>query len=181
MSGTFGLLSLNQQTTGESDTLLGVEYEVEDLDFSSATLAPGYPRLSNKMILVCRVRASETITAGQAVKWTSSYEGTRVSVAGDGEVAVGVCSPYISSVASGGHFLIVRRGPAKIVSDGGGALSAGNVVVTAASGEVNIQTAAPADTTAAMVQVNSRVGRVLETIAATAHLKGRAYIDCTSN
>lgn len=177
----FGLLALNKTTTGDDDALLGEEYEVEDIDYSDTAQAPSYPKLSNSMIHVQRVRASETITAAQAVVWTAGYRGKRVSVAGDGDIPCGVMTPYVSTVASGTHFLIIRKGPGKVESAGGASFAEGNIAVTAAAGQVDEQTAAPADTTAAMVQVKSRVGRLMADVAAVAGTKVRAWIDCTSN
>lgn len=177
----FGLLALNKTTTADDDALLGEEYEVEDIDYSDTAQAPAYPKLSNSMIQVQRVRASETITAAQVVKWTAGYRGKRVSVCGDGEIPCGVATPYVSSIASGAHFLIIRKGPGKVESDGGASFAEGNIAVTAAAGQVNEQTAAPADETAVMVQVNSRVGRLMADVAAVAATKVRAWIDCSGN
>ena len=51
-----------------------------------------------------------------------------------------------------------------MVGRGGSTLADTDIVVTAASGKVNKQTAAPADATAAMLQVNSVVGRPTEAV-----------------
>lgn len=183
MPQQFGLLALNQTTTGDADIMLGQEYEVEDFDYSSTYELPGYPKLGQPLILVRRVRASETITNGQAVKWTASYEGLRVSVAGAGDIPVGIASNYLpgGTVASGSHFCIVRKGACTVVSDGGTTLAATDTIVTSTSGKIKKQTAAPADTTAAMVQVNSRVGRPLAAITNVDGTKGRAWVNCSGN
>lgn len=182
MPSNMGLLALNQSTTNDADIMLGQEYEVEDLDYSSTYQLPGFPKLGQPLILVRRVRASATITAGQAVKWTAGYYGTRVSVAGAGDIPCGIASNYIpgGSVASGAHFLIIRRGMATGVSDGTTIIE-GSQVVTGATGYIKLQTAAPADTTAAMVQVNSRVGISYGVIATVAGTKGRIWVDVTQN
>jgi hypothetical protein len=56
-------------------------------------------------------------------------------------------------------------GPARLTSDGASTLAIKDVlVVGATAGKVKKQVAAPADTTAAMVQVNSKVGHCEETV-----------------
>lgn len=177
MSSTFTGLPLNKSTSNDSDLLLGQECEFEDLDFSTT----GNPRLSQTPVLCRRVKNghSSAITAGQAVKWKTGAYGTQVVPAGSTEVACGVATGYVSSIAVGAHFNIVRKGFGLVKNSSAADLAQGERLVTAASGEVVKQTAAPASLTAAMTQVNAVVG--MATTAITASTSGRAWIDCTNN
>lgn len=177
MTGTFTGLPLNKTTSSDSDLLLGQECEFEDLDFSTT----GNPRLSQTPVKCRRVKNghSSAISAGQAVKWKTGYHGTQVIPAGSTEVPCGVASGYISSAAVGAHFNIVRKGFGLVKNSSAAALAQGEVIVTAASGEVVKQTAAPASLTAAMVQVNAVVGTAITDISTST--SGRAWINCEAN
>lgn len=81
---------------------------------------------------------------------------------GAGDVCHGITDPYLPStgVPNQYYFFIIEprtQSPMKFTSDGSTTLAPGDILVTAASGKVKKQTAAPADTTAAMVQVKSVV------------------------
>lgn len=119
-----------------------------------------------------------TLSKYQVVKWKTTV-GQGVEIADDGDVPAGVVSPMIeTTVPSGSYFWMVFEGPAKVISDGGGVLALGNLVVTAGSGsgKVNIQTAAPANETAVMVQVNSVVGTMMEAVTNVDGTTGACWI-----
>lgn len=157
--------------SGELTNLYGQCREFPDLDYA----ATGVQRqLTGHRIHARWVKngeASAAITARMAVKWdTGAGEvGTAVLKAGDGEQCCGVASPFLPSAgaAAGEGFFIIYDGPGECISDGGSTLAVTDIVVTAASAKVNKQTAAPADATAGLVQVNSVVGRPMEAVAAT--------------
>ena len=121
-----------------------------------------------------------TLTARQAVKYKAAFWGLYVGDQADvGDKADGIVDEFVGTVANGEHFWLVVEGVTECISDGNGALAQGDVVCTVGTGtgKVRLQVAAPADTTAAMVQVNSRLGTVLETIAAVDGTTGRIYLD----
>ena len=152
----------------EQTNLYGQERIFEDIDLTATTGSS--TRLSSIPVRARFVKNghSGVITPRQVVKWdTAAGEtGNTVVPAGDGDQGCGVASPYIpaAGVPVNGGFWIIFDGPCQLISDGGSTLAVTDVVVTAASAKVNKQTAAPADTTAAMVQVNSVVGRPLESV-----------------
>lgn len=86
-----------------------------------------------------------------------------------GEIPDGIVDPHLASagVADGDCCLVIVGGPCEYITDGAGALAFNDVLVTSTAGKVVKQTAAPANTTAAMVQVNSVAGKCEETVAAT--------------
>lgn len=70
-----------------------------------------------------------------------------------------------AGVADGAVCWVAVAGPCRLTSDGAGTLALKDVLVVGASlGKVKKQVAAPADSTAAMVQVNSKVGYCEETV-----------------
>lgn len=162
---------------GELENLLGTVKHFPDRDYSVAAQTP-LTGLQVECIWVRNGEATDAITAGLALKWVSGYVGKRVEIAGDGDPSCGAANAFLptAGAAAGQGFFMVVRGPSKLKSDGGGTLAVNEIVVTAANGEVNKQTAAPADTTAAMVQVNSVVGRVLDTSVTAAAQLFRALI-----
>ena len=114
----------------------------------------------------------------QALAWKTTV-GQGVQLADTGEKCCGVVSPMLTTtVAANSYFWMVIEGPAKIISDGNSTLALGDTVVTigTASGKVRKQTAAPADTTAAMVQVNSVVGTIMESITNVDGTVGACWI-----
>lgn len=150
--------------SGELDHLLGTIREFRDFDYSST----GVPTARSGAIVRAmwvKNRNGGTLTKRQVVKWKTGYVKTGVEVAGDDAIGCGVVDPFLSTtVADGAYFWMIFEGPCELISDGGSTLADTDVVVTAASGKVNKQTAAPANTTAAMVQVNSVVGRPTEAV-----------------
>lgn len=175
----FNPLPLDQTNSSDPDSILGQECQVEDINLASRD----FPRLSNYMITCVRVknRSGGTLAARTVVKWATGYFGTGVTTCGNGEVPCGVISPYVGAIASLAHVNMITYGPGQVITNGGGALAIGDYVGSAASGKVDIQTAAPASTTSAMVEVNSRVGRMLAALAATDALTGRAFINTRGN
>ncbi len=168
------------KTAGASD-LTHLEGQVRQFPHKSYTDPVA---IIDARLLTCQYvknARGSAITPGLALKYTAGYYGKRVTVCTEGDKCDGVADPYLpaAGAADGEHFMMVMVGtksPCKIVNSGDGALAQGDVLVTDLAGEVKIQIAAPSDTTAAMVQVNSKVGVCEETIAATAHLAGQAEI-----
>lgn len=165
-------LPIGQTRTGSdtaaSGTLqhqVGTTVEFPDLDYSSSSPQLPLSGATNKAILVRNISGG-MLSASTCLKWGTNAGdvGLNVTTCGDGEIAAGIVDPFVGSsgVADDGIFWMFIDGLCDVISDGGGTLSLGDVVVSAASGKVNKQTAAPADTTAAMIQVNSVVGYVAE-------------------
>lgn len=152
---------------GELSNLLGTEKVFPDLDYSQSAPRP-YKTGQPKRCVWVKNGDSGAITPRKVLKWdTGTNEvGTTVVPAGDGDQPCGVANeamPAAGATAGQGFYMVIE-GPAELISDGASTLAVTDVVVTAADGEINKQTAAPADTTAAMVQVNSRVGRPMEAV-----------------
>lgn len=165
--------------SGTSDHLLGQTHPFQDKD----PIASGVSTLNSPMIVMARFvknRSGSTLTRGQALKWKTGYVGLGVDDAGDGDQPCGAVSPYIPSagVPDGDYFLMIYDGPGKLISDGGTTLADTDIVVTAASAKVNKQTAAPADATAAIVQIQSVIGRPLAAVTNVDGTLFRAYIKC---
>lgn len=159
--------------------LRGQVAEWDDVDWgSSERTKPALSHMTVRMRWVLN-DSSGALLPSYCVTYKAAGFGEVIgAVAGDGAVVHGVVDPYLpaAGVPAGYHFYIVEYGPCKLVSDGGGVLAQGNTVVSAASGKVNIQTAAPANETAVMVQVNSVVGTAMEAAAAVDLTKFRAFV-----
>jgi|SRR6187455_602577 len=113
------------------------------------------------------------ILGSLVLKWATGFYKAGVVVAGLAEVGCGISDDFLPSggVPDQNWFWIIREGSVTLTSDGSGALAQGNSLVTAAAGRVKIQVAAPADATAALVQINSKVGTSQGTVAAAAGTK----------
>lgn len=150
--------------SGELDHLLGTLREFRDIDYSATGVAAVRSGAIVRAMWVKNLSGS-TLTKRQCLKWKTAYVKTGVDVAGDNDTPCGVVDPFLSTtVAANAYFWMIVEGPCELISDGGSTLADTDIVVCAASGKVNKQTAAPADTTAAMIQVNSRVGRPTESV-----------------
>lgn len=171
--------------SGELEHYYGTKAEFPDVNWSSTEVVK--PLNSGHTVTCIWVKndSGGTLAKRCVVKWKTAYFGTRIGDrADDGDIAAGVVDEHIAStVADGKGFWLVVHGPTILMSDGVGALAQGEVVCTSGSnnGYVAIQVAAPADTTAAMVQVNSRVGVCTETVAAVAGTTFRAFVDLLQN
>lgn len=165
-------------SSGTLQHLVGMEIVFPDLDYSQQLQLP-LSGVENRAILVRNISGG-VLNACTVLKWGTNAgdHGHNVVAAGDGEIAAGVVDPFVGSagVADNGIFWMFVGGMCKLISDGGSTLSLGEVVVTAASGKVNKQTAAPADATAAMVQVNSVVAQVAEAATNVDGTKFRARL-----
>jgi hypothetical protein len=150
--------------SGELDHLLGTIREFRDFDYS-ATGVPANRSGALVRAVWVKNRNGGTLTKRQVVKWKTGYVKTGVEAAGDGDVGCGVVDPFLSTtVADGAYFWMIVEGPCELISDGASTLADTDIVVTAGAGKVNKQTAAPANETAVMVQVNSVVGRPTEAV-----------------
>lgn len=179
MDNSINVYPRGSHVTAELDHLLGMEKVFKNIDPSAPKVTVDSSDVRCQWV---RNGSGTTIAKNVTLKWVSGYEGLRVQIGGDNDKICGVADEFLTTtVADGEYFWMVADGYNGMISDGGGALAQGDVVVAAASGEVNIQTAAPADTTAAMVQVNSVVGTVRGTVAATAHLAFRGKVKVPHN
>jgi hypothetical protein len=152
--------------SGELTHLYGQEKVFQDLDYSVTTpkrVLSGQP----KRCVWVKNGHSSAITPRQVLKWDSGTDevGKVVVPAGDDDKPCGVANEFMVSAgaAAGEGFFMVIEGPTQLISDGGSTLAVTDVVVTAASAKVNKQDANAA-TTDIMKQVQSRVGRPMETV-----------------
>jgi hypothetical protein len=171
--------------SGELEHYYGTKAEFPDVNWSSTEAVK--PINSGHTVTCIWVKndSSGTLAKRCVVKWKTAYFGTRVGDRADaGDIGCGVVDEHIpSTVADGLGFWLVVHGPTILMSDGAGTLAQGDTVCTAGTnnGYVAKQTAAPADTTAAMVQVNTRVGMVTESVTNVAGTTFRAFVDFLRN
>lgn len=162
--------------SGELTHLYGMRKVFKDIDPAAPMVVRSGDDVSMRWVMN---NSGTTLARRTCVKFKTGYFGTRIGdVCGSLDIADGVVDEFIPSagVPDGYGFWMVEEGPCQFNSTGGGSLAEGDVLVTGAAGEVAKQTAAPSDATAAMLQVNGRVGRVLTaTVAATAHLAFVGY------
>lgn len=169
--------------TDASDALTHLQGQVAEFpDYNWSSAEASKPLLSQMTV---RYRWVQNDSGGAllpklCVTYKSGNFGKEIgALAGDGGIVHGVVDPFLpaAGVADGKHFYIVEYGPAELTSDGGGVLAQNDIVVAAASGKVNIQTAAPANETAVMVQVKSVAGLAMEAAAAVDGTTFRAFIN----
>jgi len=171
----FGLADI--ATTGTLDHLLGQEKDFKHESKSGNT----YTLLSASRVRARWVKNREgaALSKNQAVTYKSTYYGLGVELADTGNKCAGVVSPMLErTVPDGSYCWIVTEGPAKAISDGNSTIAQGEAVITIGSGtgKVRKQVAAPADTTAALVQLNSVVGSAMEAVAATDGLAFNVWV-----
>lgn len=165
--------------SGELTHLEGQISEFPDVDWDST--ASVKPTLSQDTVR-CRWVKNDSggaLLPGYGVRYKAAYYGMRMgAVSGDGETCHGIVDEYLpaAGVADGKYFWLVQHGPGSVATDGSASIAQNDILVTAAAGKFNEQTAAPADTTAAMVQVNSRAGVAMATAGTTDGNLVRAYI-----
>lgn len=166
--------------SGTLDFLLGSERVFGDIDMTPSSTVAGKTTAMEVRARLVKNRRGSAITKGLALKWKTGYNGLGVDVVTTGDKPVGFASPFLPSagVADGDYFWMVYLGPCKAVSDGSSTLADTDTVVTVSTGKVKKQVAAPADTTAAMVQVNSRAGTPMESVAATDGTVFRILANC---
>ena len=158
-------------SSGELQTLLGTEGVFEHRNWSAAGMIK--PRLDARE-LICRLVRNESGSA-KAIRLQVSYDtgasqwGREINaLTGDVEAGAGIVDPFLVStgIADNGIGWIVTRGPVDVQNTADAALVIGDRCVSAASGQLNKQTAAPASDTAVMQEVLSYVGRAEEAAAA---------------
>lgn len=173
--------------SGENTHLYGQCKQFPDIDWDSTDTVK--PRTSG-MNVGCRWvkngEASDAILPRKVLTWdTGSAEpGTVVIECGDDGVPCGVADEFMvaAGAAAGEGFWMVTGdgnggpGPTELITDGATTLATTDEVVSAADGEINKQTAAPADATACLIQVNSRVGRPLAAVTNVADTTFRALV-----
>jgi len=165
---------------GEASNL-GMERIFEDYDYSVSGIKP---RLSGGKVNAMLVKNSSggALNAGLAVTFKAgSFRKEIGALAGANADADGIIDPYLNSsgVADTDYFWIIRRGPCNVVSNGDAIIEKSRLS-TAANGQVALQTAAPADTTAVMVQIKAYVGKAMVNPADVAGTVFRAEIDLES-
>lgn len=113
------------------------------------------------------------ILPSRVLKWAAGFYKAGVQVAGIADVGCGVADDFLpaAGVPDTNWFWIIREGSVLLLTDGSGVLAQGDQLVTVAAGKVKKQVAAPADATAALVQINTRVGTSQGAVAATVDLK----------
>ena len=153
---------------------LGQEYEFRDTTPPSAgSYLTTYNSGRLRRARLVKNTSGGTLTRGAIVKYgtTATDQGKNITaVCSAGDKPAGQVDPDVGSsgVPANYYFLLFYGGPFhRVISDGSGVLAPDDVLVTANSGKVAKQTAAPANTTAAMVQVNSVVGICESSVAAT--------------
>lgn len=165
-------------SSGTLQHLVGTDIEFPDLNYSASPQVP-LSGVTNRAVLVRNISGG-ALLPGTVCKWGTNAGdvGHNVVQAGDGTIGCGIVDPFLpaAGVADDGIFWLFYGGLCDVESDGGTVLALGEVVVTAASGQVNIQTAAPANETAVMLQVNSVVGLVAEAATNVAGTKFRCKL-----
>jgi hypothetical protein len=161
---SFNILEINTyDTTGYYANVLGREQEHRDIDYSVRPIKP----LSDMPIKSRIVKNTDSVVLPKGVccKWDAYGYGTLVVKAGDGDVPAGFVPYYVpASIPLLAIFAMIFDGPCTMLNSADSAISGaagGDKLVTAATGYVKKQTAAPSDSTAAMVQVNSRCGTAI--------------------
>ena len=122
--------------SGELEHLLGQKAIFNDLDYSSTSqIKPDLSQIEIEAVWV-KNRSGGALLPRAIVKWHTSYPGTGiVDETTTNDVAAGVVDPYLpaAGVANNDHFWLIRKGPAKIDSDGA-AITTGDLVQTAVTG-----------------------------------------------
>ena len=122
--------------SGELEHLLGQKAVFSDLNYASTSqIKPELSQIEIEAVWV-KNRSGGALLPRAIVKWHASYPGTGSDVVTTtNDVAAGVVDPYLpaAGVPNNDHFWLIRRGPAKIDSDGA-AISAGVLVQTAVTG-----------------------------------------------
>lgn len=150
--------------SGTDTHLLGAKMLFDNRDYTNPQLAPLRDGGEVECTFV-KNASGGALLPGLGIKFAVAADtdfGVNIAgTTGAGDIPDGIVDEFLpaAGVANGDYFLMVTKGPVKVQSDGTGTISRGAVIVTAASGQFVTQTAAPANTTAAMVQVNSKAGR----------------------
>lgn len=162
---------------GESTTQVPAEFIGQVATFKDQSAIGTDNKMSlnsgrDRLARLVKNASGGTLAAKKLVKYGTSTGDPGANIgaySGEGDIANGCVDPKIpsSGVPNGSYFWMFFDGPCALINSSDGALAIGEVCVTDASGEVKKQVAAPADTTAAMVQVNSKVGQVETTTAAS--------------
>lgn len=164
------------EATGTLSHMLGMEGDFKH-ESKSGNVITALSNARVKARWVANLEGS-TLAKHQVVKWKTTV-GQGVELADAGDKPAGVVNPMLTTtVPSTSYFWMVFEGPAKIISDGNSTLALNDLVCTVGTGtgKVRKQVAAPADTTAAMVQVNSVVGTVMESITNVDGTVGACWI-----
>ena len=161
---------------------LGQRYFFNDLDYSSTeTITPQLTSMEVEALLVIN-DSGGTLKAGDICRWDigATYgpgRGVDAAAVADTAVGVGAVDPWISTtVGDGETFLLVVRGPCKLLSTTGTAVAIGDVLALGAAGRAIVYDAPGSDTTTGN---RDRCGRALEVVASGAadDTLFRAYVD----
>ncbi len=163
-------------TSGTQSYLLGQEKQ-----FKHESKSGNVVTLLSAARVKCRFVQNlegSTLSKYQVVKWKTTV-GQGVELADTGDKPAGVVSPMLATtVANTSYFWMVIEGPAKIISDGNSTLALGDLVCTVGtgSGKVRKQNASPADAAAGLVQSNTVVGTIMESITNVDGTTGSCWI-----
>jgi len=138
-------------------SMKGAEFEVANLATDGSR-----PDGRSRRVVICLNASGGALLPGRGFKFKSTAPGYEVTAhSGAGEKCDGVVDPLLpaAGVANGKAFLGVVEGPIpNATSDGAAVLAFNDHLVTGALGKFTKQTAAPANETAVMVQVNAKSG-----------------------
>lgn len=162
-------------------SFLGVKSFLPDNDYSMSSGGQIAAQLSHMNLTVVFVKNGEStnpITPRTPVKWDTANVGLSVKIAGAGEEPCGVADPFMPSTgaASGDGFYIIIDGPATLISDGSGSISAGGLVVTAGTGKIKPRATSWAASTNLNSDLLAVVGRAMVDITNVDGTKGRVYV-----
>lgn len=168
-----GLRLGETRADSELTHLLGTVVEFSNLDVSTRPATPVDARPVLAMLV--KNASGGALLPNRLVKWVAASRGTQITgYSGVGESFAGAVDPFLpaAGVAANEAFWIIlptlHGTPVKLVSDGSGAISAGDKLQTAGSGKVKARTAESV--------IDAYVGCAEEAIAATDGLKGRVGI-----
>ena len=160
------------EADGQLQTMLGAEAWVENVNWGASNPITKIDRRHFRIRLTRNVVGSAIVPRRQvdygttASNWGINVDG----YTGDNETGNGIVDPFLPTAGAADDeiFNLVVAGPVDVENTADGAIAVGDFIVSAASGQVNEQTAAPANETAVMQQVKSFVGRAEEAAAASA-------------
>lgn len=162
-----GLHDVNVVTNTE---LLGQVRHFESIGAPGNGISSPYSGEPIEAMLV-KNESGGTLNPCEIVNWGSTlglHRGVGAETSG-AAVAAGVVPWGVSSVPNGSTFWLIRRGYAKVLSDGGDDAAVGALVQPAASGQVSVHSAGTNDIYAC--------ARMLEAIGSVAAAQKAAFVD----
>ncbi len=120
---------------GELDTLLGMQVEFDDCNYSANVATRKLN--SGRRIKAVWVKndSGGALNPGECLTWKSGSAGTHIGgVTGSAGTGVGAVDPYVTSVANGANFWMLIEGPGRARS--GNSISANAILIPTSTGEV---------------------------------------------